>query len=72
SAAYELPVQAGARTELSEGVFELVHTAGAHAVWIVGSARARISAAEAIADGERAADEIVAVLGGPAPKESAR
>jgi sarcosine oxidase subunit alpha len=39
SASYELAVQAGAKTTLREGSFELVHPPGAHATWIVGSAR---------------------------------
>ncbi|MBN8616599.1 MAG: hypothetical protein J0L92_38795, partial [Deltaproteobacteria bacterium] len=68
SASYELAVQAGAKTTLREGSFELVHAPGAHATWIVGSARdLALRGAErgrVIEDGERAAREIVAALGG--------
>jgi sarcosine oxidase subunit alpha len=66
SAAYELAVQAGARTELRDGVFEIVHVPGAHGTWIVGALAGSPSLADAIVDGERAADEIVAALGAPA------
>ncbi len=67
SASYELAVQAGARTTLRNGCFELVHAGGAHATWIVGSAGdpalATADAGAVIADAERAAAEIIATLG---------
>jgi sarcosine oxidase subunit alpha len=73
SAAYELAVQAGARTELRDGVFEIVHVPGAHGTWIVGALAGCTSLEDAIVDGERAAEEIVAALGASAaPPEVSR
>jgi sarcosine oxidase subunit alpha len=69
SATYELAVQAGARTELRDGVFEILHVPGAHGTWIVGALAGAPSLADAIADAERAAEEIIAALGAPAPRE---
>ena len=63
AATYELAVQAGARTELRHGVFEILHVPGAHGTWVVGAAAGVASMRDAIAEAERAAEEIVAALG---------
>lgn len=68
SATYELAVQAGARTELREGVFEISHAPGERSVWIVGAAAGTPSVLDAIADAERAADEVVARLAATRPR----
>lgn len=38
SANYELAMQAGARAELRNGAFEILHAPGAHGLWVVGGA----------------------------------
>lgn len=62
SANHELAVQSGARTALREGVFELVHTQGAGATWIVGGAGGARTIEDAIAQAEAAAGEILRKL----------
>lgn len=63
-AAYELAVQAGARTELRDGVFELIHTPGAHGVWLAGSAAGVTALDECLLQAAEVARQIAAALGG--------
>jgi sarcosine oxidase subunit alpha len=65
SATYELASQGGARVELRDGVFELASrepTGRGARVWVVGGAAGAVSLDEALAQAERAADEIVDAL----------
>jgi len=63
-AAYELAVQAGARTELRDGVFELVHAPGAHGLWLAGSVAGRMELDESLMHAAEVGRQVVAALGG--------